>query len=112
MRKPEAAAGNPRPARRAMLATALAAVLLAACAGSSTRESTGELIDDSAITTKVKTALLADKAVSAVDVSVDTFKGRVLLAGFVKSQDERRRAAQIARSVKGVKEVSNRIEVR
>lgn len=99
-------------ALRLALSAATAGALLVACAGSPTQESTGELIDDSAITTKVKTALLADKSVSAVEVSVDTFKGRVLLAGFVKTRDERRRAAEIARSVKGVKEVTNRIEVR
>ena len=97
---------------RLMLAAALAGVLLAACAGSPTKESTGELIDDSVITAKVKSALMPDKTVSAVDVSVETFKGRVLLAGFVKSAEERQRAATVARSVAGVKEVSNKIEVR
>ncbi|TAN50967.1 MAG: BON domain-containing protein, partial [Betaproteobacteria bacterium] len=69
-------------------------------------------IDDSVITSKVKAAMLADQNVSAVDVSVDTFKGRVQLSGFVKSADERQRAELLARSVKGVKEVSNQIEVR
>jgi len=98
--------------RRTMLSAALASALLAACAGSPTKESTGELIDDSVITTKVKSALVADKTVSAVDVSVETFKGRVLLAGFVKSPDERQRAESVARAVTGVKAVSNQIEVR
>jgi osmotically-inducible protein OsmY len=97
---------------RRMAAAVLASALLAACAGSPTRESTGELIDDSVITTKVKSALVADKTVSAMDVSVETFKGRVLLAGFVKSPDQRQRAESVARSVKGVKAVSNQIEVR
>ncbi len=99
---------SPRRMATAVLATAL----LAACAGSPTKESTGELIDDSVITTKVKSALVADKTVSAMDVSVETFKGRVLLAGFVKSPDQRERAESVARSVKGVKAVSNQIEVR
>lgn len=97
---------------RRMAAAVLATALLAACAGSPTKESTGELIDDSVITTKVKSALVADKTVSAMDVSVETFKGRVLLAGFVKSPDQRERAESVARSVKGVKAVSNQIEVR
>jgi len=101
-----------QPAWRATLGAALAAALLAACAGSPTKESTGELVDDSVITTKVKSALLADKTVSSMDVSVETFKGRVLLAGFVKSPDERERAVTIARSVTGVKAVSDKIEVR
>ena len=91
---------------------ALSAALLAACAGSPTKESRGEVIDGSVITTKVKSALLADKSVSALDVSVETFKGRVLLAGFVKSDDQRRRAGEIARSVTGVRRVDNKLEVR
>lgn len=97
--------------QKSTLAAALAAALLAACAGSPSRESTGELIDDSVITTKVKTALLADKRVSGMDVSVETFKGRVLLSGYVKSPDERHAAEGIARSVLGVKEVNNKIAV-
>ncbi len=101
-----------QPAWRATLGAALAAALLAACAGSPTKESTGELVDDSVITTKVKSAMVADKSVSAMDVSVETFKGRVLLSGYVKSADERQRAEGIARSVTGVKDVNNRIEVR
>ena len=77
-----------------------------------TQESTGELIDDSVITTKVKAELLNDKNVSAMDIKVETFKGRVLLAGYVKSPDERQRAEGLARSVPGVKTVSNKIELK
>jgi len=93
------------------LAAILAAVLLAACGGSPTRESTGEVIDDSVITTKVKTALIADTRVRGRDVSVETFKGRVLLSGIVRTPEERRAAQDIARSVSGVKEVNNKITV-
>ena len=98
--------------QKSAAAAALTALLLAACAGTPTRESTGEVIDDSVITTKVKSALLADKRVSGMDVSVETFKGRVLLSGYVKSPDERQTAERIARNVAGVKEVNNRIAVR
>jgi osmotically-inducible protein OsmY len=98
--------------RKSALAAALAAVLLAACAGTPNRESTGEAIDDSVITTKVKTALIADKRVSGMDVSVETFKGRVLLSGYVNNPDERRTAERIARNVAGVKDVNNKIAVR
>lgn len=108
----EAVVHKSRFALHATLAAACAGVLLAACAGSPSKESTGELIDDSVITTKVKTALLADKSVSAMDVKVETFKGRVQLAGYVKSPDERERAVTIARSVTGVKTVTDNIEVR
>jgi osmotically-inducible protein OsmY len=93
------------------VAAALSAALLAACAGSPNRESTGEFIDDSVITTKVKSALISDKRVSGTDVSVETFKGRVLLSGYVKSPEERQTAERIARNVSGVKEVNNKIAV-
>jgi osmotically-inducible protein OsmY len=95
--------------------TAMAGVLaaaLTACAGSTTKESTGELLDDSVITTKVKSALLAEKEVDSTSISVETFKGRVLLAGYVKSPDQRQRAEGIARTVGGVKAVNNKIEVK
>lgn len=99
-------------ALRTTIAAAVAAALLAACAGTPKQESTGEFIDDSVITTKVKSALLADKTTSAVDINVDTFKGRVLLSGFVKGPDERQRAEGIARKVPGVKQVNNNLEIR
>lgn len=94
---------------------AIPAVLVAAlagCAGTSKQESTGELIDDSVITTKVKTALLTEENVPGTAISVTTFKGRVLLAGYVKSPDERQRAEGVARAVPGVKTVSNQIEIK
>jgi osmotically-inducible protein OsmY len=85
---------------------------LAGCAGSRTSESTGEILDDSVITTKVKSALLTEKNVDSTAISVETFKGRVLLAGYVKSPDQRQRAEGVARSVSGVKAVNNTLEVR
>lgn len=86
-------------------------VALAGCAGAGVK--TGEYIDDSAITTKVKTALLNDKDVhDSMNINVETLKGRVQLAGYVKTPDERQRAEGVARSVAGVKSVSNKIEVR
>ena len=97
---------------RPILTAAILAAALTACGGSPTKESTGELVDDSLITTKVKTALIADKKVSGTNISVETFKGRVLLSGFVKSEDERTQAETATRAVAGVKEVNNKIEVR
>ncbi|HTL26687.1 MAG TPA: BON domain-containing protein [Burkholderiales bacterium] len=97
---------------KSTLAAVLTAALLAACAGTPNRESTGEVLDDSVITTKVKTALVSDKRVSGMDVSVETFKGRVLLSGYVRNPEERQTAERIARGVAGVKEVSNKIAVR
>ncbi len=94
------------------LGVALVASALAACAGSPTKESTGELIDDTAVTTKVKSRLIGDKDVSALDVRVETFKGTVQLSGFVGSEQERERAAELARSVDGVKEVKNDLRLK
>lgn len=102
---------NTSSIRRRML-VAMLAVLAAGCAGDRTRESTGEYIDDSAITSKVKTALLNDPAVSALAINVETFKGTVQLSGFAKSERERSRAAELAQTVPGVKTVRNDIALR
>ena len=85
------------------------AIGMAGCAGTRTSESTGEYVDDAAITTKVKAALVADKQVSALDIKVKTFKGVVQLSGFANSRLEAQRAEQIARGVKDVQAVSNDI---
>ncbi len=83
--------------------------MLAACGATPTRESPGEYIDDATITTKVKSAFVADKTVSAMDVKVETYKGTVQLSGFAKSQNEINQAVAIARGVKGVQSVKNDI---
>jgi osmotically-inducible protein OsmY len=95
---------------RSIAIAAATALALGACAG--TGEKTGEVIDDSVITTKVKSSLLTEKGIDSTDISVETNKGRVLLSGFVKSSNQRARAEQIARDTKGVRSVANRIEVK
>jgi osmotically-inducible protein OsmY len=97
---------------RSLITATLVALLIVGCAGSRTQESTGEYIDDAAITTKVKTQLLRSKETSGTAISVETFKGVVQLSGFVESDVERRRAEEIAEGVKGVQRVENRISVR
>lgn len=82
------------------------------CASTPTRESTGEYVDDSAITTKVKAELARDSSVSALDVKVNTYKGQVQLSGFVDTADQKSHAEQIARGVSGVQSVQNRITVK
>ncbi len=97
-----------KPARR--LAAALAATcvaVLSACAPTPTKEGTGEYIDDSVITSKVKAAFAADPEVKATEVKVETFKGEVQLSGFVNSRESAQRAVELARQVKGVKGVKN-----
>lgn len=85
---------------------------LAACAGSTTKESTGERVDDSMITSKVKAKFVGDKTVSARAISVETFKGTVQLSGFANSQLEIDRAGEIARGVTGVVAVKNNIQLK
>lgn len=88
------------------------AVALISCASNRTHESTGQYVDDSTITTKVKAALLADPDVSGLDVKVETFKGVVQLSGFVNDQRQATRAVELARSVDGVRKVENKLSVK
>ncbi len=88
---------------------AVAAVVLVACASTPTRESMGEYIDDSLITSRVRTALIADPKVDSDEIKIETFKGTVQLSGFAESPDEGARAADLASRVPGVREVKNDI---
>ena len=83
-----------------------------ACASTPTRESTGEYVDDSVITTKVKALLAEDDFLKSFKISVETFKGVVQLSGFVNSQQAIDKAGQIAGSVKGVSSVKNNLIVK
>ena len=84
----------------------------AACASTRTQESTGEFVDDSVITTKVKSLLAADDFLKSFQISVETFQGTVQLSGFVNSQQAVSKADEIVRSVKGVKSVKNDLIVK
>jgi osmotically-inducible protein OsmY len=86
-------------------AAALATML--GCASTATQESTGEYIDDSAITAKVKTALLNEPELKSNEISVETFKGQVQLSGFVSSRANIDTAVQVAQAVGGVTSVKN-----
>ena len=77
----------------------------AACASTRTRESAGEYVDDSVITTKVKSLLAEDDFLKSFKVSVETYQGTVQLSGFVNSQKAIDKAGEIVRSVKGVKSI-------
>ena len=86
--------------------------VFAACAATRTQESTGEYVDDSVITTKVKSLLAEDDFLKSFQISVETFKGTVQLSGFVNSQKAIDKAAEITRSVKGVKSLKNNLIVK
>lgn len=85
---------------------------LLSCASTPTRESTGEYVDDSAITAKVKADVLGDPALKTFQISVKTYKGVVQLSGFVDSKEERDRAGEVAVKVSGVREVKNDLVVK
>jgi len=90
-----------------MLVTAFAA-----CASTATRGSTGDYVDDSVITTKVKALLAEDDFLKSFQISVETFKGTVQLSGFVNSQRAVDKAVDITKSVKGVESVKNDLIVK
>jgi osmotically-inducible protein OsmY len=96
---------------QSVIASALL-VSVVACAPTSTREGTGEYVDDTVITTKVKAAYAADPTVKATQVQVETFKGTVQLSGFVDSRESAQRAVDLARGIKGVKSVKNDTVIR
>ena len=80
---------------------------LLGCASTATQEGTGEYVDDTVITTRVKAALFSDLALKSAEINVETFKGVVHLSGFVGSQQNIDKAVQIARGVPGVTSVKN-----
>ena len=92
------------------LAMVLASVF--GCAPTSTREGTGEYIDDSVITAKVKHAILHEPSLKSVEINVETYKGTVQLSGFVSSQANINTAVDVARAVKGVKSVKDDMRVK
>ncbi len=77
------------------------------CASTAKQEGIGEYVDDSVITTKVKTAIFNDSSLKSAEINVETFKGTVQLSGFVRSQSNMLRAVDVARAVGGVKSVKN-----
>jgi osmotically-inducible protein OsmY len=91
-------------------ATFFCAVLLASllgCASTPKQEGTGEYIDDTVITTKVKAAVFSEPSLKSAEINVETFKGVVQLSGFVSSRADINKAVAVARSVKGVESVKN-----
>jgi osmotically-inducible protein OsmY len=96
------------PRRLLLSSFAVASVaLLAACAGSPRTESTGEYVEDSVLTGRVKAAILAEPSLRSMEINVETFKGRVQLSGFVNSQADIDRAVAMVRGMSGVSSVKN-----
>jgi hyperosmotically inducible protein len=100
---------------RYLIASIFTAVTLATatgCAVTRHQETTGAYVDDTVVTTRVKTKFAEDKTVSAMAIQVETMKGVVQLSGFAKSSEEKTKAEQLARSVNGVVDVRNDIIVK
>ncbi len=89
----------------AFLAITLTSVV--GCASTARQEGTGQYIDDTVITAKVKAALIEDPTTKATEINVETFKGTVQLSGFVSNQAAANRAVELARGTNGVKGVTN-----
>jgi osmotically-inducible protein OsmY len=98
--------------RLSALFLAVVLVSMLGCASTAQREGTGEYVDDSVITTKVKAAIFNEPSLKVAEINVETFKGVVQLSGFVNSRSDINKAVEVARGVKGVKSVKNDMRVK
>ena len=97
------------------LTTLLSTVVLMTtlgCASTRTQEGTGEYVDDSVITTKVKSAIFNEPGLKSSEINVETFKGTVQLSGFVSSREDINDAVKVASAVGGVKSVKNEMQLK
>ena len=85
---------------------------LVGCASTANQEGTGEFIDSSVITTKVKAAIFNEPTLKSFEIKVETFKGAVQLSGFVNSQADIDKAVEVTEQVKGVKSVKNDMQLK
>lgn len=99
-------------ARTSVLLAAVALTTLVGCASTTQHESTGQYIDDTAITTSVKAAIFNDPMLKSAEINVETFKGRVQLSGFVSTRERIERATAVAQGVKGVSSVANDMKLK
>lgn len=93
------------------LIAVLVALSLGACSATRSERSTGEYVDDAALTAKVKAALIEDPVTKANDINVEAYRGVVQLGGFVDGEQQRTRAGEVARGIEGVTEVRNDLRV-
>ncbi len=91
---------------------AITLVSVVGCASTKKQEGTGEYLDDTVLTTKVKAAIFNDDALKSAEINVETFKGVVQLSGFVSSRTAANKAIELARSIKGVHSVKDDMRVK
>ncbi|MCS6763726.1 MAG: BON domain-containing protein [Candidatus Protistobacter heckmanni] len=96
----------------ALLIVAALAAGTAGCASPPTQDGTGEYVDDTVITTKVKAAIFNEPTLKALQINVETFKGVVQLSGFVVSRSEIDKASEVARKVGGMNSVKNDLQLK
>lgn len=101
-----------RISRISAILAGAAMTLAMGCASTPTSESTGQYMDDSAITAKVKTAIFSDESLKSGDINVETFKGHVQLSGFVDTNANIAQAETVARGVGGVASVKNDLRLK
>jgi osmotically-inducible protein OsmY len=94
------------------VSSAILVTMLLGCASTPTREGTGEYVDDTLITTKVKAAVFAEPTLKSAEINVETFKGVVQLSGFVGSEADTQKAVEVTRKVKGVESVKNDMRIK
>ncbi len=94
------------------LLLAMPLVTVVGCASTQKQEGTGEYVDDSVITSKVKAAIFGEPTLKSAEINVETFKGTVQLSGFVSSQAAANKAVEVARGVKGVMSVKNDMRIK
>jgi osmotically-inducible protein OsmY len=94
-----------------LFSTVLVMVTLG-CASTRTHEGTGEYVDDSVITTKVKSAIFNEPGLKSSEINVETFKGIVQLSGFVSSREDINGAVRVASAGSGVKWVTNEVQLK
>lgn len=95
-----------------VLFAAVAMTAITGCASTAKQESTGQYIDDTTITAKVKTAIFNDASLKSKEINVETFKGRVQLSGFVAEAGDINRAVAVAQGISGMTAVKNDIRVK
>lgn len=98
--------------RASLLLAAFALTTIVGCAATRTQESTGQYVDDTTLTTKVKAAIFNEPMLKSTEINVETFKGRVQLSGFVTSQVAIDKAVMVAQNVSGVGSVKNDMHVK
>lgn len=95
-----------------LLVLAMIIATFIGCAATPVRESSGEYVDDSVITTKAKSLLVADDFLKSFQIGVETYKGTVQLSGFVNSRKAADKAEEVVRSIKGVQSVKNNLIIK